>query len=155
MRLITSLLYKTTKVTRGDEMSTMNNVEVIINNKRYTLSGYESGEYLQRVASYINSKHQEFKQIDSFNRLETEVKNILLQINIADDYFKAVDQVREMTEEADVNGNEMFDLKHEVIASQTKLDALQKDYNRLESEYNEAQKTIIKLQTELEDKRRK
>lgn len=135
-------------------MNTMNDVEVIINNKRYTLSGYESGDYLQKVASYINTKHTEFALMENYKKLDVDMRNILMQINIADDYFKAIDQIREMTEEADVNGNEMFDLKHEVIASHTKLDALQKDYDRLESEYNEAQKIIIKLQTELEDKRR-
>ena len=32
-------------------MNKFNDIEVIINNKRYTLSGYESEEYLQRVAS--------------------------------------------------------------------------------------------------------
>ena len=36
-------------------MNKFNDIEVMMNKKRYTLSGYESEEYLQRVASYINS----------------------------------------------------------------------------------------------------
>ncbi|WP_167956715.1 cell division protein ZapA [Anaerosporobacter faecicola] len=136
-------------------MNTMNDVEVIINNKRYTLSGYESGDYLQKIASYINTKYTEFKLMDSYNKLDVDMRNILMQINIADDYFKAISQVQEMNEEADMKGNELFDLKHEVIAAKTKLESVQKDYEKLQNEYNEAQKTIIKLQTELEDKNKK
>ncbi|HEX3022585.1 MAG TPA: cell division protein ZapA [Lachnospiraceae bacterium] len=135
-------------------MNTRNDVEVIINNKRYTLSGYESGEYLQKIASYINSKHTEFKQKESYNKLEPDMRNILMQINLADDYFKAVKQVDELHEDADIKGNEIFDMKHEVISAQTKLEALQKEYSKLQLEYNEAQKKIIKLETELEDTRR-
>lgn len=136
-------------------MNTMNDVEVIINNKRYTLSGYESGDYLQKIASYINTKHTEFKMMESYNRLDVDMRNILMQINIADDYFKIVNQVKEMNDDADIKGNELFDLKHEVIATQTKLEALQRGYEKLQNEYNEAQKTIIKLQTELDDSKKK
>lgn len=136
-------------------MNTMNDVEVIINNKRYTLSGYESGDYLQKIASYINTKHTEFKMMESYNKLDVDMRNILMQINIADDYFKVVSQVKEMNDEADVKGNELFDLKHEVISTHTKLEALQREYEKLQNEYNEAQKTIIKLQTELEDSKKK
>ena len=40
-------------------MSQKNDIPVVINNKVYTLSGFESEEYLQNVASYINGKIQE------------------------------------------------------------------------------------------------
>lgn len=42
-------------------MSAKNNTQVIIAGKIYTLSGYESEEYLQRVASYLNGKISEFR----------------------------------------------------------------------------------------------
>ena len=38
-------------------MNKKNGVEVIINGKRVSLGGYESEEYLQRVASYLNAKY--------------------------------------------------------------------------------------------------
>ena len=47
-------------------MSAKKNTEVLIGGKKYTISGYEEEEYLQRVASYINSKLKEFNEIDSF-----------------------------------------------------------------------------------------
>ena len=45
-------------------MAGQNNTEVIIDGKVYTLSGYESQEYLQKVATYINDKIAEFKMLD-------------------------------------------------------------------------------------------
>ena len=41
-------------------MSVKTDTEVIIGGKVFTLSGYESEEYLQKVASYINNKTAEY-----------------------------------------------------------------------------------------------
>ena len=41
-------------------MASKTDTEVIIGGKVYTLSGYESEEYLQKVASYINNKMNEY-----------------------------------------------------------------------------------------------
>lgn len=130
----------------------MHDVQVIINGKQYTICGYENEEYLQRVASYINNKYVEFRSMDSYSRLDHEFRNILLEINIADDYFKAKNQVEELEEENERKDNEIFDMKHKMIASQTKLEALQKDLEILRQENVEAQKKIVKLETELEER---
>ena len=37
-------------------MKQKNNVEVLIGGNTYTISGYESADYLQRIATYINTK---------------------------------------------------------------------------------------------------
>ena len=79
-------------------MSSKNKTEVLIAGKIFTLSGYESEEYLQKVATYINNKIAEFKKLDGYNHQTKENKSILLELNIADDYFKAKKQV-EMVEE--------------------------------------------------------
>ncbi len=49
-------------------MSSKNKTEVLIDGKIYTLSGYESEEYLQRVATYINNKLAELKKLDGYAR---------------------------------------------------------------------------------------
>lgn len=141
-------------IARGDNMNTMNDIDVIINNKRYTLCGYESSEYLQKVASYINSKHLDFKHKDSYNKLDPDMRNILLEINIADDYFKATKKISEIEEETNSKSNDIFNMKHEVIAAQTKLETIEKELESLKKEYNEAQKKIVRLETELEDSKR-
>lgn len=135
-------------------MNKMNNIEVIINNKRYNLRGYESEEYLQKIASYINSKHSEFKKRDFYKLLDSEMKGILMEINIADDYFKIKSQVKEIETENDGKGNEIYNLKHELITTHTKLDVKEKELEALKQELNDAQKKIIRLETELMDKNR-
>jgi cell division protein ZapA len=136
-------------------MNKYHDIEVIINNKRYTLSGYESEEYLQKIASYINSKHVEFRNKDAYKFLDSELKNILMQINIADDYYKTKDKVKETETENESKSNEIFDLKHEVISVQTKLDSAQREIEDLKKELNEAQKKIVRLETELHDVEKK
>lgn len=47
-------------------MSSKNTTEVIIGGKVFTLGGYESEEYLQKIATYINNKLAEFTKDDGF-----------------------------------------------------------------------------------------
>lgn len=136
-------------------MNKYHDIEVIINNKRYTLSGYESEEYLQKIASYINSKHMEFRNKDAYKFLDSDLKNILMQINIADDYFKTKDRIKELEKEIEVKSNEIFDMKHELVSVQTKLDASQKETEELKNELYECQKKIVRLETELSEAEKK
>ena len=84
---------------REGGMSTKTDTEVIIGGKVFTLSGYESEEYLQKVASYINNKMAEYGRVDSFRRQPLDTQSVLLQLNIADDYFKAKKQIGLLEEE--------------------------------------------------------
>lgn len=133
-------------------MKTMNDIDVVINNKKYTLSGYESDTYLQMVAAYINEKNDEFKQKDFFNRLDQDMKNILLELNIADDYFKAKNHVKTLEAELEKKNSELFDMKHDLISVQSRLDSVQKELQSLKFENLEAQKKIVKLETELSER---
>lgn len=137
-------------------MNMYHDTEVIINNKRYTLSGYESEEYLQKVASYINNKHNEFRNRDAYKFLDSELRNILIQINIADDYYKAMDKLKENEADNELKSKEIFDLKHELVSVQTKLDSAYKEIEDLKKKLNDAQTKIVRLETELnEDKKRR
>ena len=107
-------------------MKSKNDVEVLINGRKYTLCGFESDEYLQKVASYINSKYAELKQKDYFNTLDLDLKNVLLSINIADDYFKVQARAQEQAAESELKDKMMFDMKHEIITLRNKIDALEK-----------------------------
>lgn len=104
--------------------------DVIIDGKVYTMTGYEEEEYLQRLASYINSKISEFSKIESYSKQSAETKNVLLQLNIADDYFKAKKQIELLQEEIKGKEKDMYDLKHELIASQIKLENLEKNQKK-------------------------
>ena len=132
-------------------MSSKTDTEVIIGGKVFTLSGYESEEYLQKVASYINNKIAEYNKNESFKRLTLDMQNVLLQLNIADDYFKAKKQISILEEEIQTKEKELYNLKHELIASQIKLVNTEKNVKNLQAEANENAKKIIRLETELKN----
>ena len=133
-------------------MSAKTDTEVIIDGKVFTLSGYESEEYLQKVASYINNKIAEYNKIDSFKRQPMETQGVLLQLNIADDYFKAKKQIAVLEEELQTKEKELYDLKHELISSQIKLESAEEQVKSLQQERNDDAKKIVQLETELKKK---
>ena len=132
-------------------MSVKTDTEVIIGGKVFTLSGYESEEYLQRVASYINNKTAEYNKVESFKRQPVDTQSVLMQLNIADDYFKAKKQISLLEEELQSKEKELYDLKHELIAAQIKLENTEKNMKSLQNEVNESAKKIIRLETELKN----
>lgn len=125
--------------------------EVIIGGKVFTLSGYESVEYLQKVASYINNKIAEYSRLDSYRRQSLETQNVLLELNIADDYFKAKKQINILEEDIQSKEKELYDLKHELIAAQIKLETTEKNLRDVQSELNENGKKVVRLETELKE----
>ena len=92
-------------------MAEKTSAEVIIGGKVYTLSGYEGEEYLQKVATYINNKLGEFQGMEELRHLSGDMKATLLQLNIADDYFKAKTQVEKLEREIEQKEKEIYDLQ--------------------------------------------
>ena len=66
-------------------MSAKNETEVVIGGKTLTLSGYESKEYLQTVATYINSKLADFKKSDFFRRQTIDMQATMIELNLCRD----------------------------------------------------------------------
>lgn len=132
-------------------MSTKTNADVIIGGKVYTLSGYESEAYLQKVAAYINNKINEFDEMTDYRRLTPDMKATLLELNIADDYFKAKNQAEKLEEDLDARNKEIYDLKHELISVQIKMETLEKSLEESEKENKELLLNKAKLETSLED----
>ena len=114
--------------------SSKNDTTVTIGGKTYTLSGYESENYLQEVASYLNTKIAEIRNDRELQKLPFEMRNVLLQLNIADDYFKArseADKVHVRMGEKDQN---LSDVKHDLVAAQMKLESAEKKNRSLEAQ---------------------
>ncbi len=136
-------------------MAGKTDAEVIIGGKVLTLCGYESEEYLQKVASYINNKMAEYNKVDSFRRQPVDMQNILLQLNIADDYFKAKKQIASLEEDLDTREKELYDLKHQLVAAQIKLESTEKNLRHANKELNDSEKKVIRLETELKENKGK
>lgn len=129
-------------------MAQKNDIKVVINNKVYTLSGQESEDYLQNVATYINGKIAECQSSEAYRRFNAEYQDVLLALNIADDYFKAKDQVNQMLTEDDDKDKQIYDLRHEVIEVQIKYESAQKMIEEYKEKISELQRQIIKLEAE-------
>ena len=130
-------------------MSSKNDIEVIIGGKVIKLVGYESEEYLQKLAGYINGKLAEYDKVDSFKRQPAEMQNVLIQLNIADDYFKAKKQVELLEGQLSDNEKELYDIKHELIATQIKLENTEKNSKSLQTKLDDSSKKIIQLETQV------
>ncbi|MFR3948616.1 MAG: cell division protein ZapA [Ruminococcus sp.] len=59
-------------------MAVKNTAQVIIGGKIITLGGYESEEYFQQVASYMNKKIGELETVPGYGRQPMETKHMLL-----------------------------------------------------------------------------
>ena len=133
-------------------MSSRTDTEVIIGGKVFTLSGYESEEYLQKVASYINNKKNEYAKVDSFRRQPLETQSVLLELNLSDDYFTAKKQVSVLEDEIRAKEKELYDLKHELISAQIKLENSEQQAKEYQAELNENAKKMVRMEMKLREK---
>lgn len=125
--------------------------EVIIGGKVYTLSGYEGEEYLQKVATYINNKMNELDAMEAFRRFPADMKATLLQINIADDYFKAKAYIEKLEKEVEMKEKEIYDLKHDLISNQIKAESDEESLKQFEAENKELLLQKARLEAALDD----
>ncbi len=115
-------------------MAQKTDAEVIIGGKVFTLSGYESEDYLQRIASYLNNKVTENSSNESFKKLPIETQAVLIELNIADDFFKAKKQIEELELQLENKDKELYDIKHELIATQIKLENMERNLKKAQEE---------------------
>ena len=127
-------------------MAAKKDIQVVIGGKVYTLSGYESEEYLQKIALYINNKMDEMYQISNYRRLSVDMQKTLLELNMADDYYKAKRQIELLETDIEEKDKIEYDLKHELISSQIHLEEAEQTIEELKNEINELQKQIVKLE---------
>lgn len=132
-------------------MATRTDSKVLIGGKIYTLSGYESEEYLQKIASYINNKIKELNQAqDGFKRMSADMQKIFLELNIADDLLKARKRIDELEADLDDKDKAEYDLKHELISAQVQIEDAGKEISKLRDEITELQKQIVKLEASIQ-----
>lgn len=100
-------------------MDSKNTVEVLIGGEKYTLCGYESEEYLQSVVTYLNSKIAAVEKSD-VRMTSRNIKNLLVNLTIADDYLKLKEAHEELKKEKEDTDKLIFELKHELASIKTK-----------------------------------
>lgn len=132
-------------------MAVKNTAQVIIGGKIITLGGYESEEYFQKVASYINNKIAELSGMPGYSRQPMESKHTLLSLNIADDYFKAKKQAEVFELDLQQKDQEMYDLKHELISLRMQIEESQKQAKEDLEQKSLLEGKIKELEKELDE----
>ena len=98
-------------------MDTKNYTQVLIDGKVYTLGGSEDESYLQKAASYVNEKNSAMRKVPGFTKQSADYQMVMTELNIADDYFKAVEWGEGMERQKNDMEKETYSLKHELVST--------------------------------------
>lgn len=107
-----------------------NITEVVIAGKIISISGEEDAAYMTEVAAFINDKLAEIQKAANYKRLSAEQKQILLGMNLADEYFHEKKKNQILEADLELKDKEIYSLKHELINLQLDLEKLQKDHKK-------------------------
>ena len=131
-------------------MAVKNTAQVVIGGKIFTLGGYESEEYFQKVASYINNKMAELSEMPGYSRQSAETKHTLLSLNVTDDYFKAKKQAEIFEQDLQQKDQEMYELKHELIALRMKIEETEKKQQEAQHQNEVLEDKVKSLNEEID-----
>ena len=107
-----------------------NVTEVVIAGKIISISGEEDVAYMTEVAAFINDKLSELQKMDNYGKLSAEHKQIMLGMNLADEYFREKKKTQILEAELELKDKELYSLKHELINLQLDLEKLQKEKSK-------------------------
>lgn len=68
----------------------------------------------------------ELSEMPGYSRQPMETKHTLLSLNVTDDYFKAKKQAEIFEQDLQQKDQEMYELKHELIALRMKIEEAEK-----------------------------
>ncbi|MCI6886084.1 MAG: cell division protein ZapA [Lachnospiraceae bacterium] len=119
-------------------MGQKNYTEVLIDGTIYTLGGTEGEPYLQKVAAYLNDKIGKIRKENGFSKQSAEYQALMIELNIADDYFKEQERADLLAEQKAAMEKDAYSLKHELITTQMKLESDQEELERFRREEDPA-----------------
>lgn len=125
-------------------MDEKNYIQVDICGRNFKLSGYDSEEYLRQLAAYLTRINMEYEKTPGYKNLPFDQRGILVQLNIADDYFKAIKKAEDCKAELETKSNELYDIKHELVTEQMKKEAALEQIKELQEKIKELENPIVK-----------
>lgn len=134
-------------------MESKNYTQVLIDGRIYTLGGSEDEAYLQKAASYVNDKSAQMRGIPGFSKQNADYQTVMMELNIADDYFKALEWAEGMERQKNDMEKETYSLKHELVSTQMKLEAVLKDLEDRQRELDRITRANAQLEGELSQAR--
>ncbi len=110
--------------------------DVLIAGKVYSLKGADA-EHLQRVAALMNRKILEVRNTPGYKNLDHEYKELLMNINLCDEYFRVSDELDKLKAEMEVRENELYTARHDLVSLKLKLENALKQQDVLEKRAEE------------------
>jgi len=114
-----------------------NKVDVVIGGKIIAIRSAESAEHMQKVASYVDKKIEEVKSKNIRAAADERLLTLLLSINLADDVYKAKDQLDKLQTKAAQLGKDGKELQEENDHLRTQVHKLREDLRSVTSEFEE------------------
>ena len=124
--------------------------EVLIGGKGFRLSGAEP-EHIHKVAELVNRKLSEIKTLAGYKKLDSDYKELLLNLNIADEYFNAVAEAESYKAEMIEKENELYTERHDLVSLKIKLENALRQEDILEKRVSEWKKKYEELCGESEE----
>lgn len=131
-------------------MDAKNFTDVLIGGKIYTLGGFVEESYLQGIASYINEKMSQLKKQEGFLKQSADYQSVMLELNMADDYFSERRQAELLERQKSELEKENYSLKHELVSTQMKLENAVRETEMQKAQLKEAGEEIGKLKMDIE-----
>ncbi|MBQ8639528.1 MAG: cell division protein ZapA [Lachnospiraceae bacterium] len=117
-----------------------NYTDVVIDDKVYTVGCEEDSSYMQELAAYVNGKLEDLRSQPGFNKQPYGSRQILILMNIADDYLRMKRKTEETQARYQEQENEFYTMKREMVNMK-----LQMEQNRLQMEQLKLQNQVLSL----------
>ena len=132
-------------------MSESKDCKITIGSKTLLVSG-ESAEHLTNVADYVNGTLDEIKNSPGYERMSMDTREILLELNIGDDYVSTKAKYDELLIELAEKNKELYEVKKELASVKSNYEMAKNQVVELQSKAADTAAKIIKLETELKKK---
>ena len=93
------------------------------------------------------------RKVPGFTKQSADYQMVMTELNIADDYFKAVEWGEGMERQKNDMEKETYSLKHELVSTQMKLEAVLKDLEERQRELDRLNRRTAQLEGELKEAR--
>src|SRR5699024_3059549 len=127
-----------------------NYVDVIIDEKVYSLGGSDNSDYIQMVAAYINDKIQTLKAQPYYYKQSTDTRNVMAMLSIADDYFETKQNVEDLKKELQAHAPEVNKLKKQILDVNSMLEQMERQLNAGAAREEQAKAEIAEVEQALE-----
>lgn len=115
----------------------VNKLNVVIGGEIITLKSTEQPDYLQRLARYVDQKLAELKSKSVSAAIDDRARTLLIALNIADDYHKALEKFQRLDAVYKRFQTDMGKMRDDNATLTSTVQAMQEELDRTHSRLEE------------------